>query len=801
MMPKSRRNFLRIGAITIGGLTIAPKFIRGEQIERIITHDEICNPERYNMQLSPDPIDGFLLQNDIVGVRLWGPVTQPTLSIGKSDIWDRRWLTDKQPLITLSQIKELAATNRLAEIAPAPNTPIYRLYKNDFPCPKTGGQIILGVPFATDTRFRANEDGSIQMLITGQNKRLKINIWVTLMHPVIVMECLPEGIETGDFWLRTYRHQDTIKPGGKVNPTAGDFIVPEWAEQLAVPDTYEKNGCWGITQKFIPDSTFPEGFEFSLLSTCIETDPEIEQQDNRHNLGTPLWAEKEGRFTVMVYKRYTPINEAPGSATTAYFKSIPKQFTILSAIETTQDTGGHITKTVESLIEMKKEGINVLHDEQRKAIQQGKRKDLAKARVRNMTLAASSFVFPNIRKKGGYYGDIPICSVDTTKFCYQDSSPWHADFHFNELRAEPLLILGQFEDVYLYCELIHTMLPGAQENAKDVYGLPGAMYPLAHFPLRCSRGVTHVNPTWEQDMGMNGLICKPLWLYYRYTGDINLLKKLAYPVLRECSRFMMAYLSESDDGFLHIIPTVSPEHWGLTANFERNKDCTSALTMTRYLLRSSAKAARVLGIDAPEAETWEAAAEKLADFPIFQTESGPIWVDVAGAHPIQYNTPVPLSPVFWGDEIGLDSPSEEIAIARRTLEHIDIVDFKQSYLNGCIRPRLGIWFPKSSISGENMLQSYQSIHIFPCVPPEGEIAMENFAAEGGFRISAKRTSEGKIHDVQVKSNLGGICRISSPWEKIKVYARNTEVSFLTEGKNIIRFDTIKDEVYDLKEVI
>jgi len=97
------------------------------------------------------------------------------------------------------------------------------------------------------------------------------------------------------------------------------------------------------------------------------------------------------------------------------------------------------------------------------------------------------------------------------------------------------------------------------------------MYPLVHFPLRC-RGVAHTNATWELDLGLNGLVSKPLWLYYRYIGDRDFLRQTAWPVLPEGARFNAAYLSEEDDGRLHLVPTVSPEHWGITNHFKRNEE-------------------------------------------------------------------------------------------------------------------------------------------------------------------------------------------------------------------------------------
>jgi len=60
---------------------------------------------------------------------------------------------------------------------------------------------------------------------------------------------------------------------------------------------------------------------------------------------------------------------------------------------------------------------------------------------------------------------------------------------------------------------------------------------------------------------------------------------------------------------------------------------SSALTLTKYLFRTAAEAAKVLGVDANEAADWLAAAGRLAPYPTFQTDEGPVWVDVAGAPP------------------------------------------------------------------------------------------------------------------------------------------------------------------------
>lgn len=717
------------------------------------------------MALLPrDPQDALTLENDIVGLRLWGPPNQPTLSLGRADIWDRRWFAEKQRVVTAAEIRERAMNATLAEIAPKADDTIYDLYSRyDFPCPKPGAQLILGAPFADTARVERRGNGTIHLKIEGKDGKIVAAVWVSLVRPLVVISCRVEGSRPEYFWARVYRHRDTILPGQPVDPTIGGKKSTEDFQPLPAPRAFMAGNNWGILQDFFPDPTFPNGFTAAVAATIIGTDPDIRCVENELGLGTALFAEREGRLQHMAVKRYEPINQSPGAAATATFSSIPDSFAVFAAIVTTQDCPDCVAESARILDEARAFGLTELEREQREVGERMRRKERARACIAGGTeLTAPALVFPKLRRPEGYYGDVPLCSVGSTKLWFQDAGLWHNDFHFNEIRAERTLALGMFPDMLPYCEMIHTLLPQAVENAREVYGLPGAMYPLVHFPLRC-RGVAHTNLTWEQDMGLNGLVCKPLWLYYRYAGDLNFLRDLAYPVLRACARFYRAYLSAGQDGYLHIIPTVSPEHWGLTANFERNRDGLSALTLTKYLLKAAAQAAKILGVEAEESAEWMAAAARLAPYPIYQTNEGPVWVDVSDAPPIEYNIPVPLAAVFWGDDVGLDSPPDVLAIARRTLEQIKVWQPHSFYLNSCIRPRLGIWCDGMKPVPESFLLSYQTIHIFPCVPPTGEIVMENFAAEGGFLVSAVRNANGRIEDVRIFSRLGGACCLANPW--------------------------------------
>ena len=746
--------------------------------------------------LPRDPHEAYRLDNDVLGVRVWGPETQPTLSLGKADIWDRRWFGDRQPLITLAKIRELAATDRLSDL---PRYEMYDAY--DFPCPKPGAQLILGTPFAATASVEPLANGDVRLVVEGEGKRLEALVWVALARPLVVAELRGRGLESDDFWVRVYRHRDTITPGTPVNPTIGGRPSPMDFEQLPPPRCCRQaEQFWGVTQEFPAEMTFPAGFSIAAVATAVGAKAVTNCREMEKELGTPLWAEREGRISHGVVKNYTPINDAIGAAATATFASVPESFAILTTIATTQDGPDSVAAAIAILEEARALGLEELKREQSEVLRRGQRERRARATVGQATeIAAPLLVRPRLRQPEGYYGDVPLCSVGSTRFCFQDSALWHDDFHLNEIRAEPMLTLGQFEELLPYCEMIRNLLEQARENARDVYDLPGAMYPLVHFPLRC-HGVAHTNLTWEQDMGLNGLVTKPLWLYYRYTGDDAFLRELAYPVLHECARFCVAYLSKEEGPELHIVPTVSPEHWGLTPRFERNRDCLSALTLTRYLLLAAAGAAELLGSDRSEASAWRRAVARLAPYPTYDTEAGLVWVDVAGAPPVEYNIPVPLAAIFWGDDVGLDSPAETLALAKRTLDQIRVWEPHRPYLDSCVRPRLGIWRPGAPVGPENLLLSYQSIHLFPAAPPDVEIEMQNFAAEGGFRVSARRAADGEIRDVRLWSALGNACRLANPWPGRGLVVRShagEEIIRVGAARRHLQFSTRPSEEYEL----
>ncbi len=754
----------------------------------------------------------YRLCNDDLGVILWGPDESPTLSVGKSDVWDRRNPQPPEPVLTLQQIMDRARAGDKSILGGAGYYTGYN--SHDFPCPKPAGQLILQLNFLKPGGMLTVDQQPRQTCLSAANgaKKLTLRVFVSAVRNVIVMTGEGTALEDGDVAIRLYRHRDTIVPGGAVHPTLGDGKSPNDFEQLPMPTAGAENGVLWVEQDFGKDPTFPEGFTSLLAAQMVGPSGAAGVVQEGTGLGTPLVTEKEGRLSHGLTKRFTPINEAPGAAVTGRVGAFTGPFHVYATVVTPQDPkareNGCVARAKELLAEAEALGPDALWAEHQRQWESYDAQPHARAWSADdkLKLDAPWGGVPYKARPFGYYGDVSLCSVDSTKFCCQDSSMWHADFHFNEIEATGPCMQRQFDLLTSYFVMIRTLLPMAQVNARQVYDCAGAMYPLVHYPLKAD-SIIHTHISWEQGIEITALLAKPFWLRFLYTWDMDFLRDTAYPVLREGARFYADFLKPGADGVYHVFPTVSPEHRGITKNLEFNRDTQSSIALIRYHLRAAAKAAALLGEDPEEAVHWRDIAEKLPPYPTVDTPEGPIFIDVAGAQPMEYNIAVPLSAIFWGDDIGLDSPPEQRAIAERTLRLINVWEPHRGYLKG-VRRRLGIFDPADGFALENLLQSYTGVlRVFPTVPPDFEGGFENLGAQGGFIVGAERAN-GRAKTVSLESLAGQPCVLANPWPNGTVVVTDLDaaqpvamqgIEGTSLGTTNLRFETVSGHKYRIEK--
>lgn len=407
---------------------------------------------------------------------------------------------------------------------------------------------------------------------------------------------------------------------------------------------------------------------------------------------------------------------------------------------------------------------------------------------------------------------------------------WHGDYHFDynvEQVYWGVFSSNHASQHFPYIELIEHLLPEAETRAKDLFGLPGANFPLSAYP---------VPDTANADPGVPWffLICdtpwavQSLWWHYRYTMDEDILRRV-YPVLRSAARFIAAYAKEGEDGKYHIAPTLSPENYGLTSNFRFNRDCIVDLALSSFLLSGVIEASKVLNVDIEERAQWAEVHTNLTSYPQAQGPFGEVWVDVDnGPTEWIFNTPNTGVPVFPGEQVGLGSRPELLQIARRTVETLrleggnDLVfqplirarlgilnlDWFKGQVRYCLMPngiandrvrqaggrysdredfdfmmRMAVWvenFSLPAVINECMLQSYDGvIRLFPNTHSLGPARFQDLRAVGAFLLSA--SWDGKsISPITLLSEKGTTVRIVNPWGKAR-----TKVTRLMDGSEIM----------------
>jgi len=300
------------------------------------------------------------LCNDDLGIILWGPDSAPTLSVGKSDVWDRRNPKPAEPVLTLAQMTAMAQAGDRKILNGAAYYTAYNSY--DFPCPKPVGQLILRLPFlgTNGTLTVTREPHQIRLSATNNAKRLQLRLFVSAVRNLIVISGQGVGLEEGEVAVRLYRHRDTIVPGGELHPTLGDKTSAKDFDQLPMPRAGVSNSVLWLAQDFGKEPTFPEGFQSVLAARAVGTTMLPEVVEGQTGLGTPLVTPKEGRLSHGLTKRFTPINSAPGSAATGRLGKLTGRVQLFATVVTTQDAADPLAQAQLVLAEAVRLGEDAL---------------------------------------------------------------------------------------------------------------------------------------------------------------------------------------------------------------------------------------------------------------------------------------------------------------------------------------------------------------------------------------------------------------------------------------------------------
>jgi len=198
-------------------------------------------------------------------------------------------------------------------------------------------------------------------------------------------------------------------------------------------------------------------------------------------------------------------------------------------------------------------------------------------------------------------------------------TPWRGDFHSNinlQMNYWPVET-ANLSDCHLpLLRFIRNMVPEGRKTAKAYFNAPGWMANHTQNPwydTAPSFLPACIGPT------CGAWLAQHVWLHYAFTQDKAYLREY-YPILRGASEFMQAVLVENPKTReLVVLPSNSPENSYAYTDKSGRKQRTALCVgstfdqqITRDLLKNTAAAARILGMDEAFARSLDATRARLA---------------------------------------------------------------------------------------------------------------------------------------------------------------------------------------------
>ena len=728
-------------------------------------------PNRGDLPGSPhvtgpaSPIHSFY--NDDLEISFWSGPADMAFSLAKNDVWDRRYFANNKHIITLDDVHRVCfGDEKRTRILSAPNSPggcniglpntpheMYLAY--DFPCPKPVGQIIVHCPdLIGQDKWQAGSAGSDVLSARADNgpARAGLSGFLHRTRNLLVLRGEYSGLQH-PVQLQLYRHQDTTPQdtsimgiahfGGK---TGYDYARDKGNGPLPHPTAGSDGRFFWTRQTFPADPTFPQGFEVVTMG-CVDG---VACATSAQSLVTGAGAKptihpltETGQREVVGWLKELRIeaermgNAESGALATAELSGASPKFTAYITVVTTRDAADPMAAARRALVEASVSGPEALLAESISA----KRDEVRRWRLSR------------------------VMHYNATSCTWADATPWHGDYHFNEVYATADIVNGNTDNLMQRLRMCEEMLPALKRNAQEMYGCRGIAFSLVHYPIK-SDHVVYSNVVWELGLENTALMLQPLWQMCQYTGDKELLRQRVYPLMLEGARFYADYVKKGDDGLYHVIPTVSQEHRGLTPRYQMNRDSVGALSFVRYHLKSCIEASELLGLNADERAKWREIIAHLAPYPTLATPEGPVFTDVRDAPDLlNYNITANLVMTLFAEDISLDSPPDVLEMARRSYRAIPDKEhsMRPGYLSQ-VATFLGIpERPDTSPQGR-VLSWPGRIHLYPGVPQGVPVndSFDGLLAIGGFAVSATHSGT-EIRGVRITSRIGRLCKLASPW--------------------------------------